>query len=53
MSNNPLENVLRILYTFDDEVVVRQGLLLITFDPEVMSQKALALFVRDFQVVEG
>ncbi|MDD1746943.1 MAG: DUF835 domain-containing protein [Methanomassiliicoccales archaeon] len=53
LANNSLENVLKMLYALDDEVVVTKGLLITTLDPEVMSKKGLAMLVRDFQVVEG
>jgi hypothetical protein len=53
LANNSLENVLKMLYSLNDEVVVTKGLLMITLDPDLISKKGQAMLVRDFQVVVG
>lgn len=52
LSNNPMGSVLKMLYTLDDEVVIRRGLFILTLDPDVLPKQHLAIFLRDFNVVE-
>ncbi|MEM0449706.1 MAG: DUF835 domain-containing protein [Methanomassiliicoccales archaeon] len=52
IANNTFDNVLKMLFAIEDEVVIHGGLLILTIDPEVLTQRNLAIFLRDFHVME-
>jgi hypothetical protein len=51
LSENEIKEVLMMLYSVMDEVIIRNALLLLPIDPNVLDASELALFEREFDVV--
>ncbi len=53
ISNNPIEKVLRLIYSIRDEVVLSDSKFIIPVDPDVLYPNHLALFERELEVVRS
>jgi hypothetical protein len=53
VANNPMERVLRALYSVKDEVIMSNSKLFVPFDPQALEQQQLALIEREFEVVRA
>jgi hypothetical protein len=51
VANNPMDRVLRALYSIKDEVIMSHSKLVVPFDPEVLEDQQLALIEREFEVI--
>jgi len=53
ISNNPMKDVLRLIYNIQDELVGTGNRLLLPLDPEAMDPIELAFFERECSVRQG
>lgn len=53
VANNPVDKVLRLVYTIHDAVVISGSKFIVPLDPDVLDPRNLALFEREFEIVLG